>query len=172
MPPDDIRHPGALSYQGLLRAIGAFFDASGASSVSVIEGTSGFVARYYPGEGGEQLQTRSFSLNELRDGAVRQRRADTSSGSGRDRSYENVLRTLGWELDDLAAAAITIDELPSNYYVSWLERSPEEGLVVVKRHATVGVDALTSMLRDAEGRRRTNVLSAEAPGDGDPVSAP
>jgi hypothetical protein len=172
--PDDTMHPPASSFQALLRSIGAFFDSSGASSISVIETTSGFAARFYPAEEGEDLQSRSFTLEELRAeaDAARHRPRSTSSGTGQDRSYENVLRTLGWELDDLAAAAITIDELPSGYYVSWLERNPEEGLVVVKRHATVGVDVLTSMLRDAEGRRRSNVLTAQAPGDEDPVTAP
>lgn len=141
--------------------------------MSVLQGDSYFVTRFYPAQESGELQSRQFSVEELSTLADAARRhSEGDAGKGHRRSYENVLRTLGWELDEVAAATITIDELPSEFYVSWLARRPEAGLAVVKRHATVGVDALASMLQDAEGRRRPGILSAEAPDGEDPVPAP
>lgn len=161
------------TYQKLLRAIGAFFDAAGAEDVSVMETDAGFVARFYAPDSGLELQSRRFSAEALLgESAAAGRRSDaTGESARREDSYENVLRTLGWELDDVAAATITVDELPSEFYVSWLARNPVEGLVVTKRHATVGMDALTSMLHDAEGRRKPGILSPEAPGNEGAVPA-
>lgn len=163
---DGTNYRQGRSYQKLLRAIGAFFDDSGAEGISVIEAGAGFIARFYAAETGAQMQSRRFSTELLmRDEHAAGRRSQTGDeGTRREDSYENVLRTLGWELDDVAAGTITVDQLSSQFYVSWLARSPEEGLVVVKRHATVGTDALTLMLNDAEGRRRSGVLKTEAPG--------
>lgn len=150
------------SYQQYLRALGAFFDSSEANGVSVIETRDGFMARYYTSTGGEEVQARPFATTDLMQGrGTSYPRVVTSDLDARpETSYQNVLRALGWELDDVAAAAITIDELPGEFYVSWLARRPDDGAAVVKRHASVGHDELQSILRDAEGRRIPSILSA------------
>lgn len=171
---EGLNTPGIPSYQDLLRAIGAFFDASGAEDVTVFQVDAGFVARFHGPESGSESKSRHFAVGELMHDAeaAKQRPQRRAEGTRRERSYENILRTLGWELDEVAAATVTIDELPSELYVSWLARNPQEGLAVIKRHATLGLDALSTMLHDAEGRRRPGVLHPGAPGEQSAVHTP
>ena len=77
-----------------------------------------------------------------------------------DGGYEDFLRALGWELDQVTAAAVTIDELDDELFVSWLTRLPSDASLVVKRRANIGVEERATMLQDAYGRRGQGALRA------------
>lgn len=144
------------SYQWMLRTMGRHLDVARAEGVSLLETDNGFVARYYS-PGSEELRATVFTLDELHaDRAKMEHERRESDGEGNERAptYENLLRAVGWELDDVIAATVTLDEREGELYLSWLSRDPRQGHVVTKRHAWIGVGELSTMLSDAVGRRR------------------
>jgi hypothetical protein len=145
--------------------IGAFLDLARARAVSIIQLDDRLLARYYASGGGE-MQVQLFSpadLDEDQGAEASGKREAGRRGSRNRSSYENVLRALGWELDQAAAASITVDEVDADFHVSWLTRDPVEGLMVVKRHALVRRSDLESILRDARARRGTGILDSAEP---------
>jgi hypothetical protein len=152
------------NYQWKLRALGAFLDTQNAGHISVIETRSGFATRYYQ-QLGEHAPT--FVLVEepqLRaiNEALRQRREPTPTpGSvplggplSAQGKYQDFFRALGWELDDLAAGSILLDEQDEGVLLTYAYRDPANPQIWGKRSASLGQIEQEQILKEARGRRR------------------
>jgi|SRR5947209_3755193 len=152
------------NYQWKLRALGAFLDTQQASRISVIETRSGFATRYYRDLDAqdptfvlvEELQLRA--INE----ALRQRREPANtpgavalggplSAQGK---YQDFFRALGWELDDLSAGSILLDEQNDGVLLTYAFRDPANPQIWSKRSATLGPIEQEQIMKEAYGRRR------------------
>ncbi len=154
------------TYQWKLRAVGAFLDTQSAVFVSLIETRNGFGVRYYQRQTGQepafafieepQLRAIGTALRERRrlpeghaiDGLVL-RGPITQQGR-----YQDLYRALGWELDDLKASSIVMDEQENGVFLSYAYRDPADGSIWRKRVATLDTPEQEEILAAARGRRR------------------
>jgi uncharacterized protein YceH (UPF0502 family) len=151
------------TYQWRMRALGAFLDTHAANDVTVIETQSGFAVRYYQGhDSGDTLfvLVEAAQIRAITEALKGRRRtafddAPTSRAPGQvhDR-YQDLFRALGWELDDLRARNVMLDEREDGFYVSYLFRDPATGRIKRKRIANLGPVEREAILADAKRRRR------------------
>lgn len=155
-----------VSYQRVLRTVGAYLDEYAASHVSLIETKDGFAVRTdRPGNGSvsdvvefgyEDLVQRNSLLTRRRGrGAMAAARPQhlTSGVRSLDAMYQDLLRALGWELDSSSAYNVLVEEVNSMLLVSYIVLHSPSDPVWVKRSATLGVPELETMLREAHTRR-------------------
>jgi hypothetical protein len=152
------------NYQWKLRALGAFLDTQTASHISLIETRNGFATRYYQHRGATEPTFVLVEEPQLRaiTEALRQRRVLTTrpgepelggplSSQGR---YQDFFRALGWELDDLSAGAILLDEQENGVLVTYAFRDPANPEIWSKRSASLGTIEREEIIKAAYGRRR------------------
>ena len=72
--------------------------------------------------------------------------------------YENILRALGYELDQVEAYSLLIDELDEGLVVTYQYLRPTEGFSARKRMVILGAEALQSVVEDARSRREQRKL--------------
>jgi hypothetical protein len=152
-----------VPYQAALRALGAFLDERGASSINLLEAESGFAVRYQAHSGspdttlvrldGEELLSLSSELERRR-----RRGRGFFFGGGKEqpeenRTYENILRALGYELDQVQAYSILVDEIDDGMVVTYQYLNPREGFNARKRMVILGGEAMRNVLEDAQSRR-------------------
>lgn len=140
-----------LSYQPLLRALGAWLDSSGACNINLIETSTGFIVRY--GVGDDPLLLRKFILThaelEHLEAAMKERRSINPSGR-----YQDFLRALGYEIDEQAGAYVVLDEVEDHLFVSMCRPAEGGGLTWIKRARVLNPEDQAAILRRAYARRR------------------
>ena len=154
----------ADNYQWKLRALGAFLDTQSATHISVIETRSGFATRYYPSRGPHEPTFVLVEEPQLRaiNEALRQRREPPATpGSvplggplSSEGKYQDFFRALGWELDDLSAGSILLDEQDVGVLLTYAYRNPENPQTWSKRSANLSPIEQEQILEQARGRRR------------------
>lgn len=153
------------TYQWRLRALGAFLDTQRASFISLIETKTGFAVRYYQRASerdpifvhveAAQLRAIAEALRGRRGTDALPAMAPSIEGVKDDR-YQDFFRALGWELDDLRAANITLDEQEEEgVFVAYAFRDPETGKDWRKRVAHLGAVEKQQIMSEALHRRRS-----------------
>jgi hypothetical protein len=143
----------------------------------------GFCVQYRkdntPGDQCTEIFT-SDDLRRLADGLKLQRGLDRSAPRRRlhgtlvERlagTYQDFLRALGWELDQIPATDVLIDDLRERVVVTFGRRGHGPGQLEEKRVAVVEKEERRAILKDARDRRapsptlflRTLASSAERP---------
>lgn len=123
--PDQLLLP---TYQNQLRIIGRHLDTNGYRSISLLDVEGGILVRAFT------TRKHESELLEFPDNAFNQMVRDAIQGRGRrkksDRKtpvvptgYEDLLRALGYELDQRMAKSITIHESPDSLFVAGLAAS-------------------------------------------------
>jgi hypothetical protein len=150
-----------VAYQSALRALGAFLDERGAHCINLLEAEDGFAVRYQPHPGspetilvridGKELLSLSNELDHRR--RRKAFRFGAKEHAEDHRTYENVLRALGYELDQVQAYSILIDEIDDGMVVTYQYLNPQEGFNARKRMVILGGEAMNGVLVDAESRR-------------------
>ena len=140
-----------MSYQTLLRALGAWLDANDACNVNLIETSTGFIIRYGVGQDVLALNRYILTYAELvhLEAAMKERRSLHPSGR-----YQDFLRALGYEIDALGAAYLVFDEVEGNYFLTLLCGSENGGLTWVKRARVLNPADQAAILRKAYARRK------------------
>jgi hypothetical protein len=152
------------NYQWKLRALGAFLDTQNATHISVIETRSGFATRYYQASGSHEptfVLVEEPQLRAIND-ALRQRReppatpgaAPLGGPLSAQGKYQDFFRALGWELDDLSASSILLDEQEVGVLLTYAFRDPSNPQIWSKRSASLGPIEQEQILKEAYGRRR------------------
>lgn len=155
------------SYQERLRAIGAYLDEYGVSQVSVIEANGGFLLRAALPPSGERGALLEFAYEDLADrhALLSRRRGRGVMAAAKPRRlsdryraleamYQDLFRALGWELDDSSAHNLLVDEVGSDFLVTYSARHSSNDSEWSKRSVKLGIPELETMLRDARGRRQ------------------
>lgn len=152
VPPLQDRVP----YQTTLRVLGSFLDEERARRINLMEVADGFAARYQHDRDNPDSILARFTFPEIskleRDLAGRRRGRFNRSGSTQS-AYENILRALGYELDDAGAYSILVDEIDEGMVVTYQYLKPTEGFNARKRMVIMGAEAMQSVLDAAHARR-------------------
>ena len=156
-----------VSYQRMLRAVGAYLDEYAASQLSLLEVEEGFAMRI--ARSGSPLDPTlvNFDFQDLvsrgtlltrrrgRGGMAAARHRHLYSGHlSLDAMYQDLLRALGWELDESSARNVLVEELESGLFVTYTTLKNSADSVWTKRSARLGISELEEMLRDAYARRQ------------------
>ncbi|HZU11692.1 MAG TPA: hypothetical protein VFB58_02545 [Chloroflexota bacterium] len=157
--PTPIRRTGPARrapYQSLLRALGTYLDAFGATSICLIELPDGFAVRYQPPGDTLGIEARHFSFDVLhaRDRLMRRNRGETDAEETSN-GYAALLRALGRDLDVAEAHTLTIDEVEDLLVVSYVAIATPSASPSQKRLLLVGPDERARMLQRARGNRRS-----------------
>jgi hypothetical protein len=154
-----LAEPEERSYQMMLRTIGAYLDAEGARFVRVVETPTGMVLEYQPDPADPKQELLDLSYQDLlqmtRDLMGRRGQEEdegTVPGKPSD-SYQNFMRALGWELDQMPVSDVLLDEVGDNIVVTYLELDPRQGYVLQKKMAVVEPGERRAILQDAYARR-------------------
>jgi hypothetical protein len=140
-----------MSYQQLLRTLGAWLDTNNACNVNLIETSTGFVIRYGIGEETLLLQRYILTHAELEhlEAAMKERRAINPSGR-----YQDFLRALGYEIDAQGGKYMVLDEVDETFFLSFCHQSEGGGLSWVKCARVMDSDDRAAILRRAYARRK------------------
>jgi hypothetical protein len=147
--------------------VGAYLDEYAASQISVIETAGGFALRStLPGSGTvptllefahQDLAERNTLLARRRGRgamAAAQLHRLRSDYLSLDAMYQDLLRALGWELDDSSAYNVLLEEVEGGFFVTYVAPNNQQDPVWTKRIARLGIPELESVLKDAHGRRQ------------------
>jgi hypothetical protein len=141
-----------MSYQQLLRTLGAWLDANNACNVNLIETSTGFIVRYGVGEETLLLQRHILTHAELEhlEAVMKERRSINPSGR-----YQDFLRALGYEIDAQGGKYMVLDEIDDNLFLSCCHQSDGGGVSWIKRARVMNPDDRAAILRQAYARRKT-----------------
>jgi hypothetical protein len=156
-----------VSYQRVLRTLGAYLDEFAASHVSLIETKDGFAMRTDRPGNGTVSDVLEFAYEELvdRNSLLTRRRGRGAMSAAQpqrlysgvrslDAMYQDLFRALGWELDSSSAYNVLVEEVNASLLVSYIALNSPSDPVWTKRSATLGVPELESMLKEAYARRQ------------------
>jgi hypothetical protein len=155
-----------LSYQRLLRAIGAYLDHEPIGRFRLIEMPDGFTVITERGTAKPQLQDLHFERATLAEQADQLVRGRNVFG-GRHRyewplcraGHEDFLRALGFELDDSEARAVSLDELEDGVVVTYSYLDPTQGYSWRKRFVLLRAIDIEEIMKAAHSRRRKGFLN-------------
>ena len=156
-----------VSYQRVLRTVGAYLDEYAKSQVSLLETKDGFALRTNSSGNDSVSDLHEFAYEDLvnRNSLLTRRRGRGAMAAARPQNrhsgvrslqvmYQDLLRALGWELDSSSAYNVLVEEVNGSLLVSYIALNSPTDPVWSKRSATLGVPELESMLKEAYARRQ------------------
>ncbi|HLJ67794.1 MAG TPA: hypothetical protein VKX16_10595 [Chloroflexota bacterium] len=150
------------TYQWQLRALGAYLDATPCCRISVTEVPDGFILRLQRAL--HKLEPRVEYLK--REALVEQlQQLFTHPKSGKrpyhqgiwaafPNGHQDFFRALGYELDEVSARGILVDELEDGIAVTYTYPEPEKPERWKKRMIKLGMSDIETILNTAFERRR------------------
>lgn len=132
-------------------------DTLAAIQITVVELPDGFFARFqrcdapYQPEVVQRTTEWLLTQNELL------RRERSRFGRGRRTSpgrYQDFFRALGYELDQIPAHSIVLDEMNDKLLLTYLYHDVRYGYQLMKRLVILGSDERQEFLTVAQGRRK------------------
>lgn len=162
---------GRVRYDVLLRAIGSFLDGEATFDVNLVELPGAIALRFRTRADPDIIVSRRFTVDELVESAASQARkrsivhrrrflgSSVPTADGPNRSYRNLLRALGAELDDVSAYDIAIEEVSDELVLTYLFLDARGNYVPLKRMVTLHPNDRQIILDDAVKRRRHNALA-------------
>jgi hypothetical protein len=152
MRKDTVLEIEALSYQVALRALGAWLDDEGhAPGIRIVETTEGFVVQQSSPDrtGVETSESVPFDrVWNLADSTTRRKRSKEKDGG-----YQNLLRAVGYELDEADAHAVLLEQIDDDLLLTYLRPQYVGGYSLLKQFSIIRPEMRTEMLRAAQGRR-------------------
>lgn len=159
--------PGAeegreLTYQWLLRALGAYLDEEPSCRISLAEVPDGFIVRLQralhklePEYEHFKRETLVEQVHELftrkRPSGARTRHQGIWASF--PNGHQDFFRALGYELDDSHASNILIDELEDGLVITYNYPDEQNGQSLKKRLVVLGVEEIEVILNAAFERR-------------------
>src|SRR5947209_14977974 len=145
-------------YQPALRMLGEYLDQRPVHYAGIIEIADGFVVQYQPDPADPVRVALPFSRLDLDSLSTdldftRRHRAATSS-NGASGWYGDVLRSVGYELDQRVNQNVLIDEHDEGMLVTYLHFHPRGNYIPEKYIYSASLRELDTMLMDAYDRRR------------------
>jgi hypothetical protein len=117
------KSPTWTPYQRLLRQVGAYLDLESASQACVIEVNDGFLVRHQSHENPWQGVSLRLSVQQLLEADARRmgRRSapDRSADGSKDGAYEDIMRAIGYHLEQVSARDIVLDEVDGSYAITY-----------------------------------------------------
>jgi hypothetical protein len=150
-----------LTYQWLLRALGAYLDEQPSCRITLAEVSDGFVVRLQRSLHKLEPQVIHVKRRTLEEQLAHLGQRRSVAGHARHQGiwskfpngHQDFFRALGYELDQAGASSILIDELEDGVSVSYSHPEPANGTVWKKKHVVLGMDAIEEILNEAYKRR-------------------
>lgn len=141
-------------YQWRLRLIGRHLDRHGAVTAWIVEEPGGFVVGHSRQPNSPDLIETRFSFRQLEALeremlAGRRRRSPQPAGR-----YKDLLRALGFELEQQHAYSILIVEVEDTFVVTYQYLDPSQGYLVRKHMAAIDAGTRDHLLIQARARRK------------------
>ncbi len=155
---------GKYNYHSMLRALGAWLDEEDPPRFTVLETTEGFDAILDQGATEQKPEHVRFSYEALTEREKRLRSVRKhmrGPGGARHHSWkladagrQDLLRALGFELDDAEATNIIVDELDDQLLLTYSYVDPTEGYLWRKRLIPLGRAEMERIVEVARERRK------------------
>jgi hypothetical protein len=145
-----------IPYETRLRSVGAFIDEHGGTRVHVRAVPEGFTVSYQSRTDDADPHTCLLGFGEL---AARARgphpRGEQLSREGAEnrRTYENVFRSLGRELQEAGGDLLALDEIDDGVVLSYRHPGRVSGDTTTTRRVTLRRDDATTLLAHGVDRR-------------------
>lgn len=154
-----------LSYQWMLRAIGATLDEQRLARFTIIEIPDGFTVVWERRDAVPVLGEAHFShatlierAEQLRRGRRSNRRKQTTLAGTPGRRHENALRALGFEFDDCLAHGILVTEVDGDLLVTYSYVDSSQGYAWRKHMVRLSLTDIEQMVDGARDRRHRRRL--------------
>ena len=134
-------------YQPLLRALGSWLDSQSFESYAVIETNREFSIVLRPSADAAALSTMTFSQ------LLALERSLPKNRGARRGQYQDVLRALGRELDELSASTILLEQVEDTTLLTYFIQPPDSALMWKKEHTLVDGNDRSRLLSKAVARR-------------------
>ncbi|HEX8917098.1 MAG TPA: hypothetical protein VF898_01220 [Chloroflexota bacterium] len=149
-----------MPYAMALRAVGAYLDDHDAQYCNVLEVVDGFAVRYQRADSELVVQTAHVNNDdvsalqaELEWRRSPQKRSRGESAVANSGGYQDFMRALGRELDDLEAWDVMLDELDDSFLITYLHLDPQHGFLARKHMLTLNTPQIQNVLQMAHARR-------------------
>jgi hypothetical protein len=150
-----------IAYQPLLRIIGRDLDQRHASQVRLMETPSGFAVQYFENSQRFEISSLEYLYEELqartRTGRLQPLLRHPRGAGARFRhgkpTYQDFFRALGYELEDVGAYSILLDELEEGYLLTYQFYNPDSGFMLHKHRVALHADAAGEIVNVASMRR-------------------
>jgi hypothetical protein len=146
-----------LTYQVALRELGAWLDDRGrAPGIRIVETTEGFIVQQSSphSTGLETSEAIAFDqVWNLADNAKRRKRSKEKDGG-----YQNLLRAVGYELDEADAHSILLEQIDDDLLLTYLSPHYVGGFALMKHFSIIQPETRVEMLHAAQGRRSPGKL--------------
>jgi hypothetical protein len=126
----------------------------------VVETPTGFSVQYGTDSDSGLVEGMHLTHDDILAGTRRSRlqpllrRPISSSRARRGRqTYENLLRALGYELEEAGAYGVLLDELDEGWLVTYQFLSPEHGFALHKHRVVVREEETSQIVQIAMARR-------------------
>jgi hypothetical protein len=147
-----------LTYQVALRALGAWLDAQGAApGIRIVETTAGFVVQQSSQDSTGVETSRTITFDEVWDLAGDKKRRKRSKE--KDGGYQNLLRAVGYELDEADAHTILVDQIDEDLLVTYLYPHYVGGFALLKQFTVIAPETRMEVVRAAQDRRSPGKLT-------------
>ena len=151
-----------MSYEQEFRLIGRWMDQRHPDHIQLVETPEGFAALWQWGHDIRAAISRLFAHQdfialERQARAMRGQMPNSSTrmnGSTYAKSYEDLLRAVGHELDEAAAETVLLEELDNGFLVTYQYRDLTNAPVWRKHMAVLETKQEQSLLKQAAARRR------------------
>lgn len=167
MSVTDVGNTGSITYQGMLRALGAYLDQEASCRITLVEMPDGFVVRMQRHLHKVEPVAWHIRHEDLQD-RLRKLMTDHSKRPHNIRhqgiwarfpnGHQDFFRALGFELDDAGARQVLIDELEDGLLVTYKYRDQASDEVWRKRTIKLGESEIEAVLNAAFERRGKIVL--------------
>jgi hypothetical protein len=139
-----------FSYERILRGLGAWLDDHAARCLTLVETEVRFIVLFDPGTGDSEREPVELTAAHMRS-YESGLKARVGRPGGR---YQDLLRGVGHELDDLGASALLIDEIEDSFLVSYLYRSAHSRLMWEKKFTVLSKSDQAALLAKSRNRRK------------------
>jgi hypothetical protein len=154
-----------MSYEHEFRLIGRWMDQRHPDHIQLVETPEGFAAFWQWGHDiraaiGRQFAHHDFISLERQARTQRDQRHGTGArpnGSSHPKSYEDLLRALGHELDAASAETVLIEELDDGFLVTYQYRDPGDASTWRKHMAVLVREQAQRLIKQATARRQLKV---------------
>src|SRR5690242_12571130 len=139
-------------YERALRGIGVYLDQVAGGWVRVMEEPDGWLLEVADPQNPRNLhmtqipRANALSLDTTRRMGRRDRRGMNPGHGGYRGGYEDFLRALGHELEQIPAYSLLIDELHDRFLITYQCFDPAVGYVPLKRIVCVGSREIEEMI--------------------------
>lgn len=152
-----------IPYQRALRVVGAYLDRASAASVSIREMDDGLDVAFKPADGSDSASALRLGYDRLLiDEAKSRRRSDRIGDTDVHAGirYEDVLRAVGYGLEEASAISMRIEEVTGDLVVSYRALSLDGG--DAERTVVFTPDDQATLLQEARARRQERQELIEA----------